>query len=57
MTDNNDDLWRAIGSVALGVVGGYLLIELLKNARKCKSCQNQLPPENKICPYCGVQND
>lgn len=57
MTDNNNDFWGAVGSVALGAVGGYLLIELLKNLRKCKNCGNKIPPENKICPYCGFQND
>ncbi len=50
---NNDDFWGAIGSVALGVVGGYFLIEILKGLNKCKKCGNEIPPNQDYCPYCG----
>ena len=50
---NNDDFWGAIGSVALGVVGGYLLIEILKGLNKCKKCGNEIPSNQDYCPYCG----
>ncbi len=44
-----------LGKIALGVLGGYFLIELLKNFNKCKSCGNKIPPNHNHCPYCGTR--
>lgn len=52
---DNDNFWGAIGSVALGIVGGYFLIEILNNLNKCKNCGNQIPPDHEYCPYCGAK--
>ena len=50
----NDDFDK-IGKFWLGVLGGYVLIELLKSLNKCKNCQNQIPPNHEYCPYCGAK--
>lgn len=51
MTNDLDKL----GKIALGILGGYFLIEILKSLNKCKSCGNQIPPNQDYCPYCGMK--
>ena len=49
-----DDLEK-LGKIALGILGGYFLIEILKSLNKCKSCGNQIPLDYDYCPYCGTK--
>lgn len=44
-----------IGIFLLGLIGGYLLIEILRSLNSCKTCNNQIPPNHEYCPYCGAQ--
>ncbi|MBW6442751.1 hypothetical protein K0A97_03160 [Patescibacteria group bacterium] len=47
-----DDL-KEIGTIILGLVGGFILLDILSN--KCKNCGNIIPPFEKRCPHCGVE--
>ena len=49
-----DDLDK-VGKFLLGLLGGYLLMELLKSLNRCKNCNNQIPLGKDYCPYCGAK--
>lgn len=50
MTEDKDNFWNFIGSVALGVIGGKVLLSLLKT--KCEYCGFEFPVEQDTCPNC-----
>jgi len=47
---NSDDFWKFIGSVALGIVGGKVLLSLLKS--RCEYCGFEFPMGLNTCPSC-----
>lgn len=50
-----ENMWDAVGSVALGVIGGIALAELLKKVlqKKCTICHNLNEANRAFCKFCG----
>ena len=44
-----------LAGVLLGIVGGLILVEVLKNLaqKKCPTCQNMNEPDREYCKFCG----
>lgn len=51
MAKDNDDVWGAIGALALGAVGLAILAEVTKP--KCPICKNKIQRGITICPHCS----
>jgi rRNA maturation endonuclease Nob1 len=49
-----EDLDKII-KIGLGLLGGFILLNLLFPEEKCKNCKRTFPSNQKICPYCGVE--
>ena len=47
--------WDELAEVALGIIGGIALAELLKNIlqKKCPYCNNLNESNRKYCKFCG----
>ncbi|MCK9568065.1 hypothetical protein M0R72_03875 [Candidatus Pacearchaeota archaeon] len=41
--------------IGLGMLGGFILLNLLFPESKCKNCGQSSPSDKKICPYCGSE--
>lgn len=50
-----DDLGEAIAGIALGILGGIALAEILSRifGKKCPRCGNTIPPNQFYCQRCG----
>ena len=53
MADDNDIIGE-LGSVAIGLVGGIALAEILSRAFKkyCTNCRNEVSFDQEYCNYC-----
>ena len=40
--------------IGLGILGGFILVDILKNLNKCKNCGNEIPNNLTYCPFCGA---
>lgn len=52
-----DDFWATAGSVIAGVIGGMILVEIIKNAssKKCATCNNFNELNLQYCKFCGMR--
>ncbi|VVB83635.1 Uncharacterised protein [uncultured archaeon] len=49
-----EDLDKII-KVGLGILGGFILLDILFGLNKCKRCGGEIPPFEKRCPHCGAE--
>ncbi len=50
MSKDSDDFWKLLGSIALGIIGGKVLLNLIKV--KCEYCGFEFPADQEVCPIC-----